>query len=306
MHDHFRDRAHAEPVDGRALGVGQRRPEYDRVRLQDSQWQRDNHTLRLVHFLAGVNFHGAHRIPIDALDGSVETDIQVLRQRGRERAKSSGEHAVAVAIDLVAVIPAKKGQRLFVRRTVVARRQGDVPLDGLTVGLSKVAAGQDGVERIVNRAVRGAVVPQAAPAVCVELVPHLIGDQDAAQFVCCGELLPARAIQHEVVPAARVGAVASHKQRPDAELAGEIGDRIPLGSMDPMGAVIDAVGGVAAAADAAARLEHRNRHPPLCERARGTESCQAGADHQHAAAPVAAAAVGRQPTAQAFVRHLSE
>ena len=116
-------------------------------------------------------------------------------------------------------------------------------------------------------------------------------------------VLPVRAVQHQLVPAARVGAVAADEQRPDAELAGEVRDRVALGPVNPVRTVVDAIGCIAAAADAIARLEHGDGDAALRERARRAKSGEAGANHEHAATAIAAASIRRQPAAQPLARH---
>ncbi len=95
-----------------------------------------------------------------------------------------------------------------------------------------------------------------------------------------------------MIPAARVRAVAADEQRREPQLAREIGDGIAFGPVDPVGAVVDAVGGMAAAADAIARLEHGDGDAALRERACRPEPGEPRADHEHAAAAIAAAPVG--------------
>ena len=89
-----------------------------------------------------------------------------------------------------------------------------------------------------------------------------------------------RAVDGDVVPAARVRAVAADEDRRDGELAREVGERIPLRAVNPVRPQIDAVASLDASADPIASLEHGHVDAALGEGARRREPGQPRPDHE--------------------------
>ena len=88
-----------------------------------------------------------------------------------------------------------------------------------------------------------------------------------------------------MLPATRVGAVATNEQGRQLERARELGDRITLGAVDPVCTVVDAINGPDAAAQALACLHDLDLVAQFMERARRAEPGDAGADHEDASMP---------------------
>jgi hypothetical protein len=87
-----------------------------------------------------------------------------------------------------------------------------------------------------------------------------------------------------MLPPAGIGAVASDEEGRQLEHARELSDRIPLGTMDPMCAVVDPVDGPDAASEALACFHDLHLVAQIVERACRAKSCNARADHEDAPA----------------------
>src|SRR4051812_10376546 len=90
-----------------------------------------------------------------------EPNVEPFGQRADEGAEAIDDDAVAVAIDFVPVVPPAEGEGAFVRRTVVARGQRDVPGHRSPVLVAQPTLGDNAPERILDRDV----------VVAIELAP---------------------------------------------------------------------------------------------------------------------------------------
>ena len=128
-----------------------------------------------------------------------------------ERAEPRGDHAVAVSIDIDAIVVGEQRQQLAAAASVLAGEQFDVPVQGVGVIRDEPALLQVG-ERVAEGDVIGAGRQSLAPH-DVECIPHRVGGEHARQFRFAVQALPSRAPEVERFPAAGERAVAADEHR---------------------------------------------------------------------------------------------
>jgi hypothetical protein len=136
-------RTDAEARGGFDAPSRQRRLEGDRVCLQDPEWKRHEHRIGGQLPLRGLQAHAAPLAAVgaDVCDRAPEPHLEAVRQLLHERLVAIPEDAVAIAIELVALVPVARREGLGASCAIIARPELDVPGHVATLLLAPLGIG---------------------------------------------------------------------------------------------------------------------------------------------------------------------
>jgi hypothetical protein len=254
----------ANPEARRGLDSSRRQRwiEGDRVRLQHPERKRDEHRIGGQFPLCGLQPHTASigATIADVRNLTPEPHVQADRQLLDEWLVAIPENTIAVAVEFVSLVPITRRKGVGAGGAIVARPELDMPSHVATLLVAPL-----GIRRL-DRAYRFShwsfVLLAWLLAPLIEPLKQLVGRENAAPLLLVPKHGRSAWVERQLLPAARIGAIAADEESRQFERARELGDGISFSTMYPVCAVVDAIDGPDAAAQALARLRRLLRRSP--------------------------------------------